>query len=192
VGLEQGDAPIKAGAWEESWNTSLQYERFYRRLVWKLDDHHGDGLWEGQGQVKILGFIGYGEIGSAHNQGYHSLNGGSRGNPVGSFTMDFRQQGAVSSSRTLNTTVVVGVWQDWEEVFILNTMGQSNGEYHLWVNGVHRVSYTNVRWRTADHPAGFFLWKNNPTWGGMGTSGNKTRDDYIVYDYLYLSGIKLN
>jgi hypothetical protein len=190
IGLSAGEAPINAGAWEELWNSGPQYERFYRRLVWKLDDHHGDGLWEGQGQVKILGFLGYGDISSAHNQGYHVLVGGSAGKPVGSFTMDFRQQGHVSSTRTCNTTVVVGTWQDWEEVFVLNDIGKSNGEYHLWVNGRHRVSYTNVTYRTAAYPAGFFLWKNNPTWGGTGSSG-KTRDDYVVYDYVYISGVKL-
>jgi hypothetical protein len=190
TGLKQGSEPFNAGAWE-GWG--IQYERFYRRLVWKLDDHHGDGLWEGQGQTKILGFIGYGNtIDGVQSEGYHVLVGGSRGNPVGSFTMDFRQQNHVSRTMSLNTTVVVGVWQDWEELFVLNDIGVDNGEYHLWVNGIHRVSYTNMRYRTASYPAGFLLWKNHPTWGGGGPTGDKARDDYIVWDYAYFSGIKLN
>jgi hypothetical protein len=193
AGTRPGTGPFTAIAWDGDGGLALggrpQYERVYRRIVWQLEDFHRDGRWEGQGQTKILGFMGYGNTGGAGNEGFYLMDGGSSGNPVTTFSMRFVQQGESRGNYRVSGTFSVGVWYDWEEMFVMNDIGKENGEYHLWVNGQKRATYTDVEYRTANEPAGFFGWNNNPTWGGTG-GDPKTRDDYILYDYLYLSGLR--
>jgi hypothetical protein len=80
-----------------------------------------------------------------------------------------------------------GPWQRWELQLELNTIGSANGVLKMWVDGVLVMDYRDVVFVTADYPAGFYSYKWNPTWGGMG--GTRTRDDAIDFDHVYLSGI---
>ena len=67
-----------------------------------------------------------------------------------------------------------------------NTIGISDGKIKMWIDGILVASYTDVFFRDAARPLGFYLWKWNPTWGGTG--GVKTQDDYIYLDHVYFSG----
>jgi len=128
---------------------------------------------------------------SATNQGFFLLIGDGSTNPHSTFQIRFNQQSPVA--RNLNPNVdqtqiiQVGVWQHWEAVLALNTLGQSNGIFRMWVDGIRIIDYQNVVYITPGASNRFqaFLW--NPTWGGQGAV--RSRDDFISIDHLYLSGV---
>jgi hypothetical protein len=57
----------------------------------------------------------------------------------------------------------------------------------MWIDGTMVMDYSDVTYITRTTPRGFTMFKWNPTWGGSG--GTRTRDDYILIDHLYLSGL---
>jgi hypothetical protein len=71
---------------------------------------------------------------------------------------------------------------------VLNDIGSANGVYRLWWNGVLVADYSDVVYRTAVNPSGFYGRNWSPTWGGIGTR-SKSRDDFLQVDHVYLSGI---
>jgi hypothetical protein len=71
----------------------------------------------------------------------------------------------------------------------INTLGQANGKFKMWVDGIMTHNYSNVVWRTTAYPAKFFGRKIDPVWGGTGGSA-KTRTDRVIFDHIYISGMK--
>jgi hypothetical protein len=97
------------------------------------------------------------------------------------------------SNRNLSQNVdgrplmTVGTWHHWEFVMQLNTLGQNNGIYKMWIDGIKVMDYQDVTyiWSGATHE--YWQYKWNPTWGG--TAGVRTRDDFMYLDHLYISGV---
>jgi hypothetical protein len=81
-----------------------------------------------------------------------------------------------------------GVWHQWEAVLILNNLGQSDGIFEMWIDGIKIMNYSNVEYIRAGLTQKFNTWIWNPTWGG-GSGPVKTRDDYILIDHVYISGV---
>jgi hypothetical protein len=82
-----------------------------------------------------------------------------------------------------------GKWHRYEIVMEINTIGQANGKFKMWWDGIQTHNYSNVTWRTASAPAKFFDRKLAPIWGGMG-GPNKQRSDRVLFDHIYISGMK--
>ena len=70
----------------------------------------------------------------------------------------------------------------------LNDIGASNGVMDWWLDGVQIGHYTDVVFRTAQYPSGFWGRQYDPVWGGGGGAA-KTRTDYLWIDHTYLSGV---
>jgi hypothetical protein len=85
--------------------------------------------------------------------------------------------------------MTAGAWHHWELVMSLNDPGLPNGHFRWWIDGTLVMDYSNRLFRPLRGRAGFWNLKINPTWGGMG--GQKTREDAILIDHVYLSGIPL-
>ena len=81
----------------------------------------------------------------------------------------------------------VGSWHQWEMTFELNTLGQANGKFRMWIDGIEVLNYSDVVYIVGSNTAEFYGYKWNPTWGGTG--GTKTRDDFILIDHVYISGV---
>ena len=150
--------------------------------------------YENQKVGTKMGFLGYGqdpEVG-ANNQGYFLLEGtGQRQAVQREFRMRFYQQGFVQRVLTQNTDrralLRAGQWHHLEVVATVNETGGRNGTFKMWIDGRMVMNYSNMVFRTAARPFQFTSWKWNPTWGGR--EGTRTRDDYIEFDHIYLSGI---
>ena len=84
-----------------------------------------------------------------------------------------------------------GVWHQVEMYLKANTVDQSDGIFRMWIDGhliteVLNQKYLDSRYAFTD---GFFMFHMDPVWGGY--AGNvKTRDDFMWYDHIYISGIR--
>ncbi len=111
-----------------------------------------------------------------------------------SMQVDHGKGGAQSGQSQLPNTenaghaMVAGQWHLVETVMELNNIGQQNGVWHVWIDGVQVHRRTDWVHRTAGSPNGFYVWKWDPTWGGGG-SGTRRVEDYIDVAHVYLSGV---
>jgi hypothetical protein len=185
-GQSSGEAPVNVNVDTQDGGSSRRTEQYFS--LWFMIEGSN---YENQAVGTKFGFFGYGESAStALNEGFLVLVGAGTQQIMSSMRLEFWQQNNVSRELSRNVgsgnPVVCGVWNHLELVMIANTVGSSNGEFHMWVNGVKTHQYTNVVYRTASASLGFRAWKWNPTWGGIG--GTKTRDDYVRFAHVYLSG----
>ncbi len=186
-GFVAGRAPVYWNGWD-SGGARAEKEAFYVSMWIKIVGPE----FEAAPAVTKLGFIGYGaDPESAVNQGFFGIPNGKQPRIGRAFQLGFFQQGHVDrpvhqnlESRPLMT---VGEWHHWEAVFRLNHPGAGDGEFSFWIDGRQLMRYSNMRFVDRDHPHGFTMYTWNPTWGGMG--GTKTREDRILIDDVYLSGI---
>ena len=81
-----------------------------------------------------------------------------------------------------------GVWHRFEMVLKLNDPGVANGIFRWWVDGTLITDYRDVTYVVPGDELGFYTWKFWPYWGGVG-GPNKTRDDYVQVDHVYISGV---
>jgi hypothetical protein len=149
--------------------------------------------YENQGTAGTkMGFFSYGEAFSgAGNQGYMFLVSNGSQTPGTAFRLDFIQQNNVDRRFTPNVDtrqMTVGQWHHWEAVLEENTLGQANGTFRFWLDGNLTMSYADVTYITSGATNGFFGWKWNPTWGGVG--GTKTRNDAMRIDHVFMSGLR--
>jgi hypothetical protein len=137
-----------------------------------------------------MGFFSYAEgFSGAGNQGYMLLVSSGTQAPGTAFTLHFVQQNNVNRRFTPNVdsrTMTVGQWHHWEAVLEENTLGQANGTFRFWLDGNLTMRYADVTYITSGATNGFWGWKWNPTWGGIG--GTKTRNDYMLIDHVFMSG----
>ena len=112
---------------------------------------------------------------------------------VTKFTFELRQQNIVTRNLYPNVDTralfTCGTWHRYEILMEINSIGQANGKFQMWWNGIKTHNYTNVVYRTSTYPAKFFGRKLDPVWGGAGGS-NKTRQAKILFDHIYISGVK--
>ncbi|MGE0352558.1 MAG: hypothetical protein AB7Q69_04895 [Gemmatimonadales bacterium] len=196
TGLQAGTAPVDWGGWDiagsgAAGQKSKMYISMWVRIV--------GPDYENQASGTKVGFIAFGRPpSSGSNEGTFWLDNGSGSQRVqSSFKMQFREQGIpqpngqVTRNLTQNLTgaslMTAGSWHRWEAVLILNTAGQANGIFKMWIDGTPVMDYSDVTYVTSAYNNGFNLFKWNPTWGGSG--GNRTRDDLIQIDHVYISGL---
>jgi hypothetical protein len=114
-------------------------------------------------------------------------------NPVSAFKFVLKQQDFVLRNLLPNVDTralfTAGKWHRYELLMETNTIGQANGKFKMWWNGVMTHNYSNVVYRTATYPAKFFGRKWDPVWGGAG-GPSKSRDDYLLVDHVYISGVR--
>jgi hypothetical protein len=137
-----------------------------------------------------MGFFGYGQATTSPlNQGYIILATNGTQSPGKSYNLHFIQQNNVDRRLTPNVTqhsMTVGSWHHWEAVLVMNDVGQRNGVFRFWLDGVETMNYTDVTYATPGATNGFYSWKWRPTWGGIG--GTRSRDDFMLIDHVYISG----
>ena len=83
--------------------------------------------------------------------------------------------------------MTAGQWHHWEIVMEANHPDRRDGKLSWWIDGELAMRYDDMVYRLPSAPRGFWRLKCNPTWGGTGET--KTRDDRILVDHLYLSGV---
>jgi len=191
TGQPAGVGPVNWGGWDVA---NTQYRKLYFSLWIKILGPD----YENQATGTKVGFIAVGrDPGGGQNELFFLLfNNTAQQGIFSSFLMELRQQGIPQPNgqigRNLNQNVnrtmlmTAGVWHRWEAVFELNTMGQANGIFKMWIDGTQTHNYTNVTYITPTTPNGFNFFKWNPTWGGSG--GTRTRTDYMYIDHVYISG----
>lgn len=191
-GFEAGRGPVYWNGWDSAGNVRGQKRELYVSIWIKLDGHD----FESAPAVTKLGFIGYGQNprGVGVNQGFFFLKGGAKARIGPSFGLAFEQQNHVDRNLHQNTerrqVMTSGRWHHWEAVLRLNDMGRANGTFEMWVDGTQIMSHRDVVYRTAAQPNGFTMFTWNPTWGGL--HATKTREDRVLIDDVYLSGIDLD
>jgi len=190
TGQSAGNAPIQFDGWAAGGYASKFYQKLYLSMWIRVLGTN----YENQAVGTKMGFIGYGRDpdATAGNQAFFILIGtGSQA--VGSaFELGFWQQGHVSRELSPNVDasliMTVGAWHHWEALLELNSVGSANGVFKWWVDGTQIMNHSDVVYRTAADGFGFYNYRWNPTWGGIG--GTKTRDDYIRTYHIYLSGVE--
>jgi len=144
--------------------------------------------------VKFLGFLGVAQAGQGHvpNQVYFvAFNPSGTTSLQQAVPLSVAQQG--NQSRRMDENVATGPvftfgpWHHYEYVVTLNDVGQANGTLKVWWDGQLIMDYSDVVWRDAANPSGFYGRRWDPVWGGRG-GGNRTRDDYLQIDDVYISG----
>jgi hypothetical protein len=191
-GLTPGTSPGMVTAWTSTSGTeySKVYESGWVKIPSSSFEQHGPSYG-----LKMFGFWASGRKNYSNSQNF-GWTRGPRTNPVSAFQFILMQQQIVNRAMTPNVAhnlgtyyFTAGKWHRYEILMEINTIGQANGKFKMWWNGVKTHDYSNVVWRTSTYPAKFFARKWDPVWGGSGGS-SKTRDDRLLVDHLYISGVK--
>jgi hypothetical protein len=193
TGWVGGTAPVNWGGWDA---TDTKYRRVYLSVWIKIQGPDYENHLVGT----KAGFIGVGmDPNVGNNQLVLHLNNGTgvMGAIQSQMQVDFKIQGIPQPNGTVNRIMyqnvnrsplfTCGTWHHWELVLIVNTMGQADGQLFWWIDGTKVIDYRDVTYITPSTPNPFFFYKFNPTWGGTG--GTRTRNDVILIDHVYISGI---
>jgi len=191
AGQAPGYSPVHMAAWQSlvaNWQYREIYVSFWIKFV--------GTDYEAYPGVNKFGFFGYGSGTGVDysNDGFFDLRppqqGGSRGVIVDHLNLQFQQQNHVTRQIVTRATIPVGSWHRWEVVMKLNDLGAPNGVLRWWQDGVLIADYSDVTYVTPGNTNGFYSYEWAPYWGG-GSSGMsaKTRDDYVLTDQLYISGV---
>ena len=191
AGLSVGTSDGNLGLWSSP--SRDQYSQVYESGWIKIPTPDFE-LPQSVGGMKLLGFWSVGQAaltGQVGNQIAGFINGGGI---QSSFTLDIRQQNQVSRAMSQNVNgaalIRAGIWIRYEILMTINDVGVPNGTLKVWINGTQTHNYSDVMWRTSDAPSLFFgrLW--NPIWGGNGSVPNKTRNDFMWIDHVYISAVR--
>ncbi|MHA6485029.1 cohesin domain-containing protein [Paenibacillus sp. strain BS8-2] len=109
---------------------------------------------------------------------------------TGEFDGNGEPTGLVLHTELESTTPVMhrseaGTWHEIEVHVKLNTPGQSNGVYELWINGVLESSLYNINWTGAYTDYGINAFEIYNTNNQPGVAGNDS--EFRVFDNLILS-----
>jgi len=182
TGMVAGFGPGAVDEWSVAGGSP--FSRIYFDMLIKFaGGPNGDlSTWDFHGGVnKFLGFFGSG--GGTGNE----MHGRGWGSGVGS-TIDVQWLQQIPVLRVLlpNTpnspTLTVSQWHRVEIQMDLNN-GSTNGTLKLWLDGGLVLDYSDLNYGGG----GFNIKHNSPTWGGGG-GPSKSRDDWIYYDSMYISG----
>jgi hypothetical protein len=189
AGMKPGGSYGLVSGW--STTSSQEYSKIYESGWIKIPSSNFEVHGPSAG-LKMLGLWAVGKKPSSNNQ----LAGWTRGigsNPVTKFTFELRQQNIVTRNLYPNVDTralfTAGTWHRYEILMEINSIGSANGKFQMWWNGIKTHNYTNVVYRTSTYPAKFFGRKLDPVWGGAG-GPNKTREDKILFDHIYIAGVK--
>jgi len=173
AGQAPGYSPVHLAAWQ-----NLAANRQYREIYVSFWIKFVGTDYEAYPGVNKFGFFGYG---SGTGREYSN---------DGFFDLRPPLQNHVERQFATRANIPVGSWHRWEVVMKLNDLGAPNGVLRWWQDGVLVADYSNVTYVTPGNTNGFYSYEWAPYWGG-GSSGMsaKTRDDYVLTDQLYISGI---
>lgn len=184
--------------------SNTEYSEIYESTRFKIQGVNGTNFETNTVGVKMLGYWGVadnnGDPASSPGpvQLYSLFMNSHEGGPGTSletrFNINMYTQGVNSEvypqNRNLSKRAQVGAWHQFEIYMRLNTIGQANGVWRWWLDGVLLGEYTNMTFITASRPSGFFGRTFDPVWGGSGATA-KTRTDYLWLDHMYISGVFL-
>lgn len=183
---------LSPGVWS-GWDSLGARRGQKRKVYFSIWMRVGGGSFEGHPVATKVGFFGYGQsVERASNQGFLTLEGGGRRGSSTRFPLGFRQQNHVSRNMFPNmntsTAVTTGRWHHIEVLMELNSRpGARDGILRIWIDGVQTHEHRDVQYTTPGAENGFYAWKWDPVWGGMG--GRRTQTEYIDIDHVYISGI---
>lgn len=191
--LPRGMTPGGSYGMVSMWSTTQgqEYSKIYESGWIKIPSSNFEMHAPSAG-LKMLGLWGVGKKGYSNNQ----LVGWTAGvgtNPVSAFLFELRVHQDIKT-QTLRPNVgnqlfTAGKWHQYEMLMEINSLGQANGKFQMWWDGIKTHNYSNVVYRTYTYPAKFFGRKIDPVWGGNGGS-NKSREDRVWFDHVYISGVK--
>jgi len=190
AGLKPGTSYGMMSMW--STTPSQEYSKVYESGWIKVPSSNFEQHGPSQG-LKMLGFWAVGRKPGPNSQLFGWLHGAGTNPVVSAFQFALGQQQVVVRNLWPNVNAsplfTCGTWHRYELIMEVNTIGQANGKFQMWWDGIQTHNYSNVVYRTATYPAKFFGRKIDPIWGGAG-GGNKTRTDKFLIDHLYISGVK--
>jgi hypothetical protein len=189
-GLPAGTSAEKFGGWDKCGDgNGTEYSQVYESAWFKLEGSSFEAPGSG---MKLLGFWGVGE-GRDWNKVANQIFTMTPGGTFSRFTLHWMQQNQVSRRMPPNVNgdplIVVGQWTRYEVLMTLNDIGAANGTLKVWINGQLTHDYRDVVYRTANAPSGFYERRWDPTWGGAGPPPAKTKDDVMLVDHVYISGM---
>ena len=175
--------------------SNTEYSDYYESTLLKIPTPDFETQEVG---VKILGYWGVGKnnqslaTGSGPTELYAIMRGaGSSTKIMSSWNLDMYTQGISSTvlqqNKNLTTKLTAGSWHQFETYMKLNTIGQSNGVWKWWLDGVLLGDYENLQFINASQSSGFWGRSMNLVWGGQGGTP-KTRTDYVWFNHMYMSG----
>lgn len=191
TGTLVGEGTGKWGGWDEA---DSEYSEFYEAGWFKMPgtDFESPGTpgW------KALGFWGVGRrgVGVPNHMYQVCLGNGSSTALLTEFECVMKGQNHSPWSRDQNVDtsyrIPVGEWVRYELRCVLNDVGVSNGILEMWFDGVKVMNHTDIPFRTPGDEHGFYARHWDPTWGGTGGAA-KSRDDFLLVDHVYISGVPL-
>lgn len=194
-----GDGYRQVGGWDlPSVLSNTEYSEYYESTMFKIPTPDFETQEVG---VKILGYWGVGNnnqpaaTGSGPTELYSIMRGSGTGTSImSSWNLDMYTQGISSTvlkqNQNLSTKITAGTWHQFETYMKLNTIGQSNGVWKWWLDGVLLGDYENIQFINSSQSSGFFGRSLGLVWGGQGGTP-KTRTDYVWFDHMYMSGVFL-
>jgi hypothetical protein len=183
------------GGWDQGGVLSnTEYSEYYESTMLKIPTADFETQSVG---VKILGYWGVdannqpAATGPGPVQLYAIMRGAGSTKIMSSWNVDMYTQGisstALPQNKNLTTKLTAGTWHQFETYMKLNTIGQSNGIWKWWLDGVLIGDYENMQFINSTKSSGFWGRSMNLVWGGQGGTP-KTRTDYIWFNRMYMSG----
>lgn len=199
AGNETATGYRQFGGWDIAGLLSnTEYSEYYESTMFKIPTPDFETQEVG---VKILGYWGVANnnqplaTGSGPTELYGIMRGSGKSTSImSSWNLDMFTQGitttALPQNLNLAKKITAGTWHQFETYMKLNTIGQSNGIWKWWLDGVPVGDYENVQFINASQSSGFWGRYLNLVWGGQGGTP-KTRTDYIWFNHMYMSGVFL-
>lgn len=133
-----------------------------------------------------------GPAGGGGDPGFASVRGCGVSDPQ-RFQINIQNSDSGVSARNLSGNVrdglfSLGDWHEFEIIYRANTSGNSDGEVHVWIDGVKHFEYTDAKFFGSgqDHTWNNFRWVLN--WGLPDGSGIAPHTYGMEYDHVYISG----
>jgi hypothetical protein len=121
---------------------------------------------------------------------YFNAKADNTNDPTGNFFFSGQlqhpnlQNRSFEQNLTGNSFVTRDQWYHVEMILRMNTPGNADGEFHMWVDGTKVTEYTNIQW--SNGPG--YTWTRlrwTPLWGGQNDS--IPTEFYIYVDHTYFS-----
>ena len=150
--------------------------------------------------VKFLGYAGVGEAYPTNINpvqmyfGSDNWSGTGDAAVLSETNVDLFQAGAgvdrrIAANVVTDRVFTFGRWHHYEFLMVLNDIGVANGTFKMWWNGRLISSHNDIAYRNSMYPSGFFGRRFHLVWGGQG-GRNHSRDDYVEWDHVSMSGMK--
>jgi len=187
-GMVAGVGPVNFGGWDILGKVQGQKSKLYFSMWLKCVGPD----YENQAVGTKMGFFGGATATNtaAHNSWFFIKGIGTQ-TIAPAFKVELHQSNPnpINLPQNVNTQSVMtcNAWHHWEAVLELNTLGQANGKFKWWIDGILVMDRPDLTYIYPGNTTKFYDYVFNPTWGGTG--GTKTRDDFMRIDHIYISGV---